>query len=69
MEEVTKERLKRIFLFEKPHIVSFEYRKEKFKGYKKSIRELLSEKLIERISKDNKTVAYKYIGINNEKEI
>lgn len=58
--EVPKEKLVRVFLFEEPHIVSFEYRKASFKDYKNALNQLFREKKIERVSKDSKTVVYKY---------
>ncbi len=58
---MTKERLIELFKFEEPYI-SFEYRKKSFAQKRDAICDLLREKLIIQISKNNKTVVYKYLG-------
>lgn len=58
--QMTEERLVSLFLFEEPHIISFEYRKADFKQYLKALRSLQDKKLITIIEKTTKKLTYKY---------
>lgn len=56
-------RLLALFLFEKPYILSYEYRK-KSSGYKKDkpiLAVLISEGLIRQVEKTSKTITFQYI--------
>ncbi|MEW5745242.1 MAG: hypothetical protein AB1805_07400 [Nitrospirota bacterium] len=57
-----REKIIRIFLMEKPYLLSYEWRKQFYKDDKPVLDELLKEGLIEQVSIDSKRVLYRYIG-------
>lgn len=63
-------RLLALFLFEKPHVLSYEYRK-KSSGYKKDkpiLAALIREGLIRQMAKTSKTITFQYIGPEPEEQ-
>lgn len=68
--KVERGRLLALFLFEKPYVLSYEYRK-KSSGYKKDkaiLDALIREGLIRQVTKTTKTITFQYIGPEPEEK-
>jgi len=56
------EKMEQLFLFEKPHEISFQYRKQSFKDDKPVLAKLLADGKIVQIEKTAKKIMYRYVG-------
>lgn len=57
-----KEELIKLFLSERPHQLSYSYRKELYKKDKPALDELIKEGLVRQVHKDTKTILFEYIN-------
>lgn len=60
--EISVEKMIKLFKFEEPHSISFQYRRDEFRNDEPILKQLLSEKKIIQVSKNSKEIIYKYVG-------
>lgn len=62
--DITREKLIRLFTFEKPYSLSFQYRKKscQYKKHLPILKELIKEGLIRQAKKTAKVIEFDYIG-------